>query len=120
MNKYDIILTLIILIIGITIFCLFKIGNNNPKEAIVYYDGDIVLKIDLSDHELRTYTIEGFNGDVVIETIDGKIRVVEEESPKHLCSIQGYISTSYESIICLPNKVVVEINDSIDVDTIVR
>ena len=120
MNKNDIILCVIILIVSLFVLGIFKISNKKAKEAIVYHNNDVILKIDLTDNEKRTYTVNGDNGDVVIETSDGKVKVVEEISPKHLCSIQGYISSSYESIICLPNRIVIKINDKDDIDTVVK
>lgn len=118
MNKYDIFLIIIIILLGITLSLLKK--DNNGSMAYVYYDGNKVLDIDLTDYNYRTYEVEGLLGIITIETVDGKVKVVEENSPKHLCSIQGYISSSNESIICLPNKVVIEIEDSESLDTIVR
>ena len=120
MNKNDIILCIIILLISFFIFGIFKIKNNKEKEAIVYHNNDVILKIDLTDREKRNYTVKGDNGDVVIETVDGKVKVVEEVSPKHLCSIQGYIENSMESIICLPNRIVIKINEKDDIDTVVK
>ena len=117
MNKFDITLCIILLLIG-SIAYLLK-PNDKGAEAIVYYENDIVLNIDLSDTTKREYTVNGYNGDVLIETVDGKVRVKEEISPKHLCSKQGYISKKGESIICLPNKVVIEIEND-DVDAVVR
>lgn len=120
MNKNDIILCAIILVISLFILGIFKIKDNKNKEAIVYHNNDVILKIDLTDRESRTYTVNGDNGDVVIETVDGKVKVVEEISPKHLCSIQGYIENSMESIICLPNRIVIKINEKDDIDTVVK
>ena len=117
MNKFDITLCIILLLIS-SIFYLLK-PSSKGSEALVYYENNTVLTIDLTDKNLREYTVKGYNGDVLIETVDGKIRVKEEVSPKHLCSKQGYISNSGESIICLPNKVVIEIENN-DVDTVVK
>ena len=63
---------------------------------------------------------EGYNGKVKIVVNNNKIKVSEEKSPKHLCSKQGYISKTYEQIICLPNKIVIEIKDNDTVDTVVK
>ena len=120
MNKNDIILCVIILIVSLFILGIFKLKHSENKEAIVYHNNDVVLKIDLTDKEKRTYTVNGDNGDVVIETVDGKVKVIEEISPKHLCSIQGYIENSMESIICLPNRIVIKINEKDDIDTVVK
>ena len=120
MNKNDIFLCVGIILISLFILGLFKLGNNQDKEAIVYHGNDIVLKIDLTDSSKREYTVTGDNGDVLIETEGGKVRVVDEISPKHLCSIQGFVDSSMESIICLPNNIVIKIVDKDIVDTVVK
>ena len=118
MNKNDIIVCILIFILGLCLY-LFSLNKSTGELAIVYYDHDEVLRIDLKDKSQRTYTVNGYNGDILIETIDGKVRVVDEISPKHLCSKQGFINSSSDSIICLPNKVVIEITSD-EVDTVVR
>ncbi|MDD3392615.1 MAG: NusG domain II-containing protein [Bacilli bacterium] len=117
MNKNDIKLVIVVLFISILGFDFYYLNrDNNPKIAVVYYDNEQVLTIDLSIIEERKYTVTGFNGEVTFKTLDGKIKVESENSPYHLCSKQGYISESYETIICLPNKIVVKIESSSDID----
>ena len=123
MNKSDIKLIIIILLIAITVlFVTAIIDKNNSKEAFVYYDNNLVLTIDLNESEEKIYIVDGFNGEVKIIAGNGKIKVDEEESPLHLCSKQGFIEESYESIVCLPNKIVIKISSKKkkDLDTILR
>ena len=80
----------------------------------------MILKIDLSEDE-KIYEVEGYNGPIIIKAGNGKVMVEEEDSPKHLCSKQGYISKNYESIICLPNKIIVKIETKDgNIDTIIK
>ena len=115
MNKQDIILCLSIFIIALLVLVFIRLPKKG-NVAIVYYDNKEILKINLKID--NTYTVEGYNGDVTLEVLNGKIKVSDEISPKHLCSRQGYISNSYESIICLPNKIVVKIDNS-EIDAVV-
>ena len=112
MNKNDIKL-IIIMIISIIIFIPFFYKESGNK-AIVYYKNKEILNIDLNID--KTYEVNGNNGIVKIVVKDKKIKVYSENSPKHICSKQGYISKSYESIVCLPNEIVIKIekNDEID------
>lgn len=120
MNKSDIKLTL-----GIVIFCISCIilliifREKGSKKAIVYYENEAILSIDLNSNLDTSYTVEGFNGAVEIITKDGKVKVKSENSPKHLCSKQGWISQSYETIICLPNKIIIKIESDDDYDAVV-
>lgn len=46
-----------------------------------------------------------------IEIQDGEVRMVYSGCPDHLCEYQGAISRDGEMIVCLPNRVVVQIDD---------
>jgi hypothetical protein len=118
MNKSDIKLILIILIFLFICFLCLNIFNNTGNYAFVYYENEIIKEIDLSiDDE---YIVSGFNGDVVISVKSNSIAVIEEVSPKHLCSLQGYVNSPLEPIICLPNKIVIKIEGLEEVDAVVR
>ncbi len=125
MNKSDIKLILGLIILVILVSALMFIINiatvNGTKKALVYYDNDLILSIDLDDSEFREYKVSGYNGDVILNASNGKVRVVEEISPLHICSYQGWIDSPHEIIICLPNRIVVKIEEQKEkIDTIVR
>ena len=65
------------------------------------------------------YYAEQKTGKNVFEVKDKKVRVVKENSPKNICSKEGYISDSTKPLICLPNKVVIKIVQSSDMDGVV-
>lgn len=117
MNKSDIRLVLILLIVSFFGIMICKIFSSDGKNALVYYDGILIKTIDLSVND--RYVVNGDNGEVVIVVNDGKVKVETENSPLHLCSLQGYISNTYESIVCLPNKIVINISGE-ELDTVVK
>jgi hypothetical protein len=117
-NESDIRLIFVLFVIISISFIFISLSKDNThKKAIVKHNNDIVLTIDLSID--KEYLVKGDQGDVKIVVKDNRIRVEEENSPLHLCSKQGYISESYETIICLPNKISIEI-ESDDIDAVVR
>lgn len=116
MNKNDIILVSILVIIIASLFIVLNMNQEKVKNAIVYYENDEILKINLNIN--KTYKVKGYNGEVKIVVKDKKIKVAQENSPLHLCSKQGYISKSYESIICLPNRIVIKLESNSDIDAI--
>jgi hypothetical protein len=120
MNKSDIKLVSIIFIISLVFIVYFYLNKADNKVAKVYYRNDLVKEIDMSINEVKEYTIIGTNGDVVILYENGKIRVKEENSKRNLCSIQGFIKESYETIICLPNEVIIKIEAKENLDTVIR
>ena len=117
MNKSDIKLVIVLLIVSIIGVIVFKLVGESGGSALVYHDGELIKTIDLSID--NKYVVNGDNGDVVIVVSGGKIKVDEENSPLHLCSKQGYISNTYESIVCLPNKIVINIS-GYELDAVVK
>lgn len=121
MNKSDLKLISIIFIVIIICFgLLFVFKDNNSKNALVYYEDNLILTIDLSLKGEHTYKVDGYNGEIIIKTLDNKIKVEEENSPLHLCSKQGWVENSYEVIVCLPNKIIIKIEDKEEIDTVVK
>ena len=119
MNKSDIKL-IIILIVFLLLLCLviYIFKDDGMKQAKVYYKDKIILTIDLNKN--GTYEVEGYNGNVKFLVENNKIKVLEENSPKHICSYQGFISESYQTLVCLPNKIIVKIENNDSYDAIVR
>lgn len=117
MNKSDLKLVIVLLIVSIIGVVVFRLVGKSGGSALVYHDGELIKTIDLSID--NRYVVNGDNGDVVIVVNDGKIKVDEENSPLHLCSRQGYISNTYESIVCLPNKIVINISGD-ELDAVVK
>ncbi len=114
MKKNDFILILILLVI-ILILILFINLNQQPADiAYVYYESTLIKEIDLKIN--NTYEVEGFNGKVVLEVLNNQIRVTEETSNYNICSNQGFISKSNQQIVCLPNKILIEIGGN-EIDT---
>ena len=118
MNKNYFKLIFIVLIIIVILFLIYFFTNEKSNKALVYHGTDLILTIDLSiDNE---YVVNGDNGEVVIKVENNKIKVDEENSPYHLCSKQGYISNTNESIVCLPNRIIIELPKDDSIDTEVR
>ena len=97
--------------------CLNDLLQSVLSASYPLFKDDLVLSADLSID--NTYIVEGLLGNVVIEIKDKKVRVVKENSPKNICSKEGYISDSTKPLICLPNKVVIKIVQSSDMDGVV-
>lgn len=122
MNKND--LKLILILLSISLFFLLFINLlkiDGKAKALVYYQNKLVKEIDLTISEPKEYIIEGYLDDVILETKKGMIKVKNEKSPLHLCSKQGFISNPNQVIVCLPNKVIIKIeNKDQSLDTLIR
>lgn len=89
---------------------------------------NIVITVDGKEYgtysllEEQTITIGEGETINIIEIKDGKAYMREASCPDQLCVDQNEISFDKESIICLPNKVVITVISDVqsDVDGIVR
>ncbi len=52
------------------------------------------------------------NGEMLIEIKEGRIRVRESDCPRKICVNTGWIKTPGQVIVCVPNKVLVEIKSA--------
>lgn len=117
---------LIIFIIIISLLSLIYVNksalNYRQKYVSVQVDGQEVKKIIFDKNMVgKTIPIETEFGYNLIEIGDEKVRVIEADCPDQLDVKQGYISKTGEIIVCLPNRLVIEIkglDDERDVDYI--
>ena len=118
-KKNDYILISVLFIVLIVICISLELTKEKGSKAIVYYKNEAVLTIPLNT-DIKTYEVNGENGVVSIVAGKGKIKVEEENSPLHLCSRQGWVDSSNQTIVCLPNKIVIKIIDDQELDGVVK
>ncbi len=114
LNKFDIGYMIFVVIVAISLFVssFYIFGNTVGATATITYDREAILEVDLTKNQMITLSQNEYPlllDDMVIEVKDGKIRVKEELSPYHYCSQVGFISKPQQSIICLPNKIMITI-----------
>ena len=107
MTKADKILIICVMIISLCLIVPLLKHEVLASVAIVQVKNKEVLRIDLSKD--ANYQVQGSLGPVHIEVKDGAIRVSQENSKHHYCSMQGFVSSVNEPIVCLPNDTVITI-----------
>lgn len=116
MTKWDKYLILIIIIISISsMFFVKNIAiNKGEKYVSVEVNGEPYKKITFTDDDKKRYldidTKHGYNK---LEIYKGKVRVIEANCPDKLDVKQGFIEDIGQVIVCLPNRLVVEIKGEI-------
>ncbi len=114
MNKQDKILVITILIASLLLYgtmeWFVRSTTSDQTVAVVSYKDKEILRIDMKIDD--TYIVQGTLGEVFIEVENGRVRVEKETSPYHLCSIQGWVQYANVPIVCLPNHIVVMIQNS--------
>ena len=81
--------------------------------ANIYQDGVCIRSIDLSSlTETVPFTVEGPAGTNTIEAEHGRIRVSHAECPDQVCVEMGWRSDGASPIVCLPNKLVIRLENT--------
>lgn len=107
----------LVLIMGLLLFALIAIViTRNVAEdgsfVRVTVNGECVAEYSLfKDGE---YSLNG--GTNILRIKDGKASVIHSECPDHVCENMGEISLTGERVVCLPNKLIIEIIGEGDVD----
>jgi hypothetical protein len=119
---------LVVLVIAVSVAGMFLVSviraNAEQDYVVVEVDGKLVKKISVrGEPDGRVYDF-GFGSNTgYIEVKDGAVRMLEMDRkicPRGICSDTGWISKSYQSIVCLPNRINVRFagKDEGDLDVI--
>ena len=119
--KRDIMLiSTLIIVCAAAFFIINFVVKKDGITAVVKVDGNIVYMLPLDKN--ASVTVEGYQGGsntVVIE--NGTVYMKDADCPDKLCEKTGKISKNGETIVCLPHRVVVEIQGGEgNVDSLVR
>ncbi len=104
----------VILVLAVVALSAFLIlqgiagAGGSGLEARVTANGKEVARFSLQEGE-RTLSVQGFQGESLIEVKEGRVRMVDSACPDKLCVRTGWISRPGESAVCLPNRVVIEV-----------
>ena len=109
--KFDFIVILGIIALGVTLVILWFILAKNEKghKAKFYRDSVEIKEIDLSIN--NTYIVEGVISEIKIKVENGFIDVIESGCKNQVCVNHHEICNIGSSIICLPNKVEIRIEE---------
>lgn len=106
MKKKDWILIIVIVCVAAAAYLSHQLlRNTGAANIIVKVNGEITGTYDLNEDQI--VSINGNSN--VLEIKNGRADMTEADCPDLLCVHQKPVSADGESIICLPNKVVVEV-----------
>ncbi|MDN5303910.1 MAG: hypothetical protein PWP46_789 [Fusobacteriaceae bacterium] len=110
----------IILIFSFLIYTTLKIPNYKAEKIEIYVNNQLKYTYKLSK-EQKIFEIPTDIGGVKVEIIDNKVRVLTSNSPKKLVVKQGFISKAGETLIGIPDKLLIKITgEREDVDYILQ
>ena len=110
----DIVLVLLVIVAAIAGVVLVSGASAGEKGslAIIEVNGKEVRRLELSDKQrYRTLAVEGTLGPSTVAVEDGKIWMAESACRDKLCVGMGRIDSTGQSVVCLPNRVVIRITD---------
>lgn len=106
MKRNDWLLLIVILLTAAFIFFIrYFVGDEHPGYVTVRVDGEITETYDLSEDQV----VELNGGTNTMKIEDRTVDMIEADCPDKLCVHQKAISKNNENIICLPNKLVIQI-----------
>lgn len=106
LKKKDILLILLIILVAAGAWILHEaLKDAGTGVAVIRVNGAIEGTYPLSED--REISIN--NGSNILQIKNGKAKMIEADCPDQICVHQKAVSANHENIICLPNKVIVEI-----------
>jgi hypothetical protein len=106
--RLDWILAVIILTGSVLAFLsISSRGAQAGGSALFYCDGRLAGTYDLSHDQVVTQ--RAGEHQVGLEINSGRIRIVDSDCPRQICKHTGWISGQNQTIVCVPNRVLIEI-----------
>lgn len=88
-------------------FPVIKHFQHEGKVVVIEVDGKLVGNFSLEED--RFIPVDGKLGTTKVEIVGNGVRVLDSPCPHKLCVKSGTISKSGETLVCLPNGVVIRI-----------
>ncbi|MGA2091283.1 MAG: NusG domain II-containing protein [Endomicrobiales bacterium] len=104
----------VIVIISMVVPLSISFVGTSAHTAQVFEQGTLIKVIDLSKDSESTLKLH--HGFIVVQVKQGKIRARKCSCPEKVCIGMGWISKSGQSIVCVPNKLLIEVRGSENAD----
>ena len=120
LKKCDYLVIIFIALLGLISlwFNLQQVGASNRKYVSIYVENNLVVELSADLNDSYHYSFDfGENSFAEIEIAKGRVRMLplsDELCLKGICSHTGWIASSHESIVCLPNRIMVTIAEKTD------
>ncbi|MGM1047210.1 hypothetical protein SAMN05661091_5356 [Paenibacillus uliginis N3/975] len=83
-------------------------NHNNPLTATITVDGQLFKTVELTEEE-QIIEIKTDHGVNILKVYDYGIEMIEADCPDEVCLSFGFVDKKNQSIVCLPHKVLVEV-----------
>ena len=113
MKKNDVVLIVVLLMVALVTFAgvsLYSKLSTTEAEAVVYLNGEEQGRYPLSQDTVVEISLENgvYN---VLQIREGKADTTEASCPDKICVRHRPVNAQGESLVCLPNQMVVKIEN---------
>lgn len=113
-HKNDVLLILAVLILAGGVWLWTYLTRSPGAMAVVTVNGEELMRLPL-DEDSTTLIGEGEHTNLLVIR-DGTVSVTQASCPDHVCIRRGEVAYNGETIVCLPNKLVVSIEGGAEGD----
>jgi hypothetical protein len=107
LDRYDYILLFFLALMGVVLCGVyFWYPRETAKQVVITVNGEVYGTYDPGMDQTIDIRLQGKVINVVT-ILDHQVFMTQADCPDHLCMKQGKISRDKETIVCLPNEVVV-------------
>ncbi len=125
MKKLDVVIISILIVVSVVGIGVYKFilnekaKNSTELYAVIYLDGEIYKEILLTEEE-QIIEIDTSYGHNELHIYDFGLEMHESDCPNQVCVKTGFINKVGDRVVCLPNKVYVEIigQTELEVDSV--
>lgn len=109
-HRNDIALIAALLIFAAAAWVFMLAARRDGASAVITSHGQEISRLPLSRDTTLTVGGDGHENTVVVE--NGRVYVSQASCPDHVCIRQGPISYDGQTIVCLPNRLVITVTGS--------
>ena len=97
----------IALVLAACVYLIVRDGGRQPGPGLVlvYHGSQLLKEVPLEKDE----TFAVLDGRMHVQVSQGKARILDSDCLQHICVHTGWIRRAGETIVCVPNRVLVEI-----------
>lgn len=109
-KKTDIIIVFVIIAVSAAVWLAYNsMFSNRPAKAEIYYYSKLVMTIELTKDNERSFSVPQEKNVVFHIDKEGNIGFVRSDCPDKVCIHAGMLHTVGQSAACLPNGLVLKI-----------
>lgn len=105
--KNDGLLVLLVLLAAFTIWFFFHIRETDGTKVVIWYKSEVYKTVPLSKNDRIVFDQDGETNVIVVQ--DKEVYMESANCPDKICVQHRHIRHSGESIVCLPHRIIVEI-----------